>query len=321
MLRRILLGLLTVLLLLVLGVGALLVQAHRAIDRERAPLPSAEQIAAFVEGPADDLPVRLRWIDTASQPMPRSAVLDPGGDPSPAEPYVMSHPAFVLEWADGRILLIDAGMRRESAVDFGKPLEALGGAGPLTAHTTTADALGEAAARVQGIVFTHLHSDHVDGVVALCAGRRSSPLPAFMTVAQAERSNHTTTPGLALLDEAGCVIKRVLAEEPLRALPGFPGVAVIDAGGHTPGSEIVLARVQAPGDDARLYAFTGDTVNHLDGVRHDVPKPYLYRKLLVPESDERQAELRHFLVALERAPSFTVLVSHDQRALAAALGP
>jgi glyoxylase-like metal-dependent hydrolase (beta-lactamase superfamily II) len=231
----------------------------------------------------------------------------------------MSHPAFVLEWADGRILLIDAGMRRDVAVDFGRPLETLGGAGPMTAHTTAADALGAAAARVQGIVFTHLHSDHVDGVVALCAARPASPLPAFMTVAQAERPNYTTRPGLALLDESGCVSKRILADEPLRAVPGFPGVAVVAAGGHTPGSEIVLARVRAAGG-VRLFAFAGDTVNHLAGVRHDVPKPYLYRKLLVPESDERQAELRRFLVALERGSGFTVLVSHDQRALVAALG-
>lgn len=320
MLKRIALGL-AVALVAVLALAALgLVSAHRAIDRERAPLPSDAEIAAFVRKPVADLPVRLRWIDTASQPMPRSAVLDPDADPSPGEPYVMSHPAFVLAWADGRLLAIDAGMRREAALDFGGPLEALGGASPITPHASVADALGPDAARIGGIVFTHLHSDHVEGVLGLCGAGRSGRLAAFMTVAQAERPNYTTRPGLALLDEAACVERRLLPEERLRALPGFPGVAVIDAGGHTPGSQIVLARVREAAGE-RLYAFAGDTVNHLDGVRHDVAKPYLYRKLMVPESDERQAELRRFLARLERDDGFVVLVSHDQRALAAALGP
>lgn len=317
MLKRILIGLGALVLLAVVFLGSALVLAHRAIDRERAPLPSADEIARFTGAPIDDLPVRLSWIDTASQPMPRSAVLDPEKDPAPDEPYVMSHAAFVLEWADGRILLVDAGMRRDSALAFGKPMETLGGAGPITAHTDTAAALGEAARRVRGIVFTHLHSDHVDGVVALCAAVPDATVTAFMTIAQAERPNYTTQPGLALLDQASCVQKQLLAEQPaLRPLPGFPGVAVIDAGGHTPGSEIVLARVRT-GDGVGLYAFAGDTVNHIDGVRHDVAKPWLYRTFLIPESDERLGELRRFLAGLEREPGFTVLVSHDQAALLA----
>jgi glyoxylase-like metal-dependent hydrolase (beta-lactamase superfamily II) len=322
MLKRIVLGLALVIVVLASLAALALVSAHRAIDRERAPLPTAEELARFATGPVPDLPVRLRWIDTATQAMPRSAVLDPGADPAPDEPYVMSHPAFVLEWADGRLLLIDAGMRREAALEFGGPLEALGGASPIEPRTSVADALGASAANVGGIVFTHLHTDHVEGVLGLCTPAREQKLAAFTTVAQAERSNYTTRPGIALLEEATCVERRVLSEDRLRALPGFPGVAVLDAGGHTPGSQIVLARVRGQDPDAgeRLYAFAGDTVNHIDGVRHDVPKPYLYRTLLVPESDDRLGELRRFLAGLERDGGWVVLVSHDQRALAAALG-
>ncbi len=319
MLRRILLALLALVGIGVVAVAALLVSAHRAIDRERAPLPDDATLDRFAIARESDLPVRLRWIDTASQPMPRSAVLDPDGDPSPGEPYVMSHPAFVLEWADGRMLLIDAGMQREAALDFGGPLEALGGAEPIVPHRSTAEVLGPTVDRVRGIVFTHLHTDHVEGVLGLCTPARTGTLQTFMTTAQAERSNHTTRPGIALLDQAKCVERVRLPETTLREVPGFPGVAVIDAGGHTPGSQIVLARVNG-GDGERLYAFAGDTVNHLDGVRHDVAKPYLYRLLLVPESDERQTELRRFLAGLERSRGYVVLVSHDQRALTAALG-
>ena len=317
MLKRILLGIVVVLALLVLGAGGFIVQAHRAIDREHAPLPTASDLDRFAAAPADDLPVRLSWIDTASQPMQRSAVLDPAKDPAPTEPYVLCHPAFVLQWADGRILLIDSGMRHDQAISFGKPTEILGIAGPVTPHADTATALGDAVKRVGGIVFTHLHTDHVDGVVALCAARTQQPLSAFMTVAQAERANYTTRPGVALLDEAGCVRKQVLPDDAtLRTVPGFTGVAVIDAGGHTPGSEIILARV-ATADGVRSYAFAGDTVNQLDGIRHDVPKPFFYRTFLIPESETRLGELRRFLAALERERGFTILVSHDENALVA----
>lgn len=317
MLTRILLGVVALLLVLVLGLGLFLRSAHQAIDAERAPLPTDADLAAYADGPTFDLPVRAWWIETATQAMPRSAVLDPAGDPQPDAPFVMSHPAFALQWTDGRILLIDAGMRRDSALSFGKPLEWLGGAGPLVPGASAAAALGTDLARVKGIVFTHLHSDHVDGAVELCAADPAPAIAAFTTVAQAERPNHTTQPGLDLLAEASCVKLRPLGGAgPLHRVPGFPGVVVIDAGGHTPGSQIVLVRLAAA-TGMRLLAFAGDTVNHHDGIRHDVPKPWAYRTFIVPESDERQQELRRFLAALERQRGFTVLVSHDEASLRA----
>lgn len=317
MLTRILLGVVALLLVLVLGLGLFLRSAHQAIDAERAPLPTDADLAAYADGSTFDLPVRAWWIETATQAMPRSAVLDPAGDPQPDAPFVMSHPAFALQWTDGRILLIDAGMRRDSALSFGKPLEWLGGAGPLVPGASAAAALGTDLARVKGIVFTHLHSDHVDGAVELCAADPAPAIAAFTTVAQAERPNHTTQPGLDLLAEASCVKLRPLGGAgPLHRVPGFPGVVVIDAGGHTPGSQIVLVRLAAA-TGMRLLAFAGDTVNHHDGIRHDVPKPWAYRTFIVPESDERQQELRRFLAALERQRGFTVLVSHDEASLRA----
>ena len=115
---------------------------------------------------------------------------------------------------------------------------------------------------------------------------------------------------------AACASRSLPDDVTLRTLPGFPGVAVIDAGGHTPGSEIILARV-ATADGVRSYAFAGDTVNQIDGIRHDVPKPFFYRTFLIPESETRLGELRPFLAALERERGFTILVSHDENALVA----
>ncbi len=311
MLRRGLVGALALLGTAVVAVALALAWAHVAVRREQAPLPAASELGFF----GNDGPVRAAWINTASQPMPRSAVLDSAFDRFPRKHYVMSYPAFVLQWADGRLLLIDAGMRRQSALEFGRPIEWLGGAGPIRPLTSVAEGLGPAASAVRGVIFTHLHVDHVDGIVDVCK-RAGHEIEAFMTQAQAERPNYTTRPGLKLLDEAGCVRRRMLPETTRRPVPGFPGVFVIAAGGHTPGSEIVVAHVN-DGERARVLVFTGDIANSIDGINQDIPKPFLYRWLVVPEAGARQRELRGYLRALRDESGFTLLVSHDQAQLEA----
>jgi len=306
--RRILRWLLrTVIGLLLVAAGGLW-WAHRAIDAERAPLPAVKDVAGGRV--VDDQPLRVSVINTASQPMARSGVLDAERDPDTAQPYVMSHPSFVLEWADGRILLIDTGMTPEQATAFGKPIQMIRDAQPIEPHQSTADALGVDAARVRGIIFTHPHTDHTGGIAAICA-RADHDIPVFMTTAQAERPNYTTRPGLAQIRDAGCARPVRLDGGPLMPVPGFPGVFVIDAGGHTPGSQIVLAQVGS-GDVMHRYAFVGDIVNNRDGIEHDIPKPWVYRTFIVPESETRQEELRRFLKQIEDEAGATPLVSHDQ---------
>ena len=306
--RRLLRWLLRTVIGLVLVAAVGLVWAHHAIDAERAPLPAVADIAG--SRVVNDQPLRLSVINTASQTMARSGVLDPERDPDTNQPYVMSHPSFVLEWADGRILLIDTGMTPEQATAFGKPIQLIRDAQPMEPHGSTADALGVDAARVRGIIFTHPHTDHTGGIAALCA-KAGHDIPVFMTTAQAERPNYTTRPGLAQIRDSGCARPMRLEGGALMPVPGFPGVSVIDAGGHTPGSQIVVAQVGS-GDITKRYVFVGDIVNNIDGIEHDIPKPWVYRTFIVPESEPRQEELRRFLKQVEAQAHATPLVSHDQ---------
>jgi len=288
-----------------LGLAALLTWAHHGIRLERGPLPTAEEIAAAAAD-EPDRPLRLSVIETARQIMPRSAVLDPERDPSPDAPYQMTHAAFVLEWADGRILLVDAGMPPDEAAAFGKPLEWLADAAPMQPIAELSTQLGEARTRVGGILFTHLHTDHVGGLAGLCAGR-TTPLPVFMTEAQAERPNYTTRGGLSAIEESSCAEKTVVAGGALRAVPGFPGVYLVPAAGHTPCSEIVIVVLA----DGTRWALLGDIANAVDGVKYDVPKPSLYSLLIVPEDGERLGELRRWLAALSRNMGLGLLPAHD----------
>jgi len=312
--RKILIGVLGVVAAVVVAAALGLTWAHVAIRHERPALPSGEMIVTNLAG--DDRPVRLTYINTATQAMPRAAVLAAGLDPHPAEPYVMSHPAFVLEWADGRILLIDTGMTHDGANDFGKPIQWMMGGAPIEPLVSVAKQLGDASERVRGVLFTHLHTDHTGGMHSLCKAVRHR-VRVFMTEAQTERPNYTSRPGLRLIRGAHCVRTVSLSDGPLIPLPGagrdaFPGVFVIPAGGHTPDSQIIVAHVTGP-DTPRTYVFVGDIVNNVDGITYDVPKPLLYRALIVPEDDTRQSELRLFLRELRDRFGFTLLVSHDQR--------
>ena len=285
--------------------------AHREIRSRDPDLPSDAEVLALAE--ASGGPRAIAWHETASQSLPRRQVLEPALDASPDEPYVMSHPSFALAWPDGRLLLVDLGMDHDAAVAFGRPLRWVGGGIPLT-FGGPAEALGPAAARVAGVVFTHLHTDHVEGVLGLCAARAGAALPAFQTAAQAELANYTTRPGRSLLERAGCVSPQRLAESRLAPVPGFPGVGVADAAGHTPGSQVVLAVLADAGRTRRL-AFTGDVANHVAGIRQNVGKPRLYRTLVVPESEPRLARVRLWLQHLERDLGFELLVAHDEAQL------
>jgi glyoxylase-like metal-dependent hydrolase (beta-lactamase superfamily II) len=312
--KRILLVVAALPLLLLVGLAMGVGWAHLAIRRERAPLPGVEEVRSSAAG--EDRPVSISWINTASQAMPRAAVLDPKRDALATLPYVMSHPAFVLAWSDGRLLLVDTGMDREGALAFGKPIERLSGAQPIEPLRSVAERLGPAGARVAGLVFTHLHVDHVEGVGALCA-EIPHPVPVFMTAAQREQANYSTRPGRWLLERAACAKPVVLeGNSPLLGLGGFPGVFVIAAGGHTPGSQIVIAHVRE-GEKLRTYAMTGDIVNQIDGINDDIPKPFLYSLILVPEDGERLGELRRYLRELRDRAGVVLLVSHDQAELEA----
>jgi glyoxylase-like metal-dependent hydrolase (beta-lactamase superfamily II) len=288
---------------------ALLGWTHWTIRQARPPLPSVDEIRAL-SIPAD-APVEVLAVDTATQRMSRGLVLEASLDPAPDLEYRMSHPAFLIRWADGRGLLVDLGMDSEAARSFGVPGEWLG-ADPIRTHGSAAELLARwLPGGPLAVIFSHLHSDHVQGVAALCEGRSTGELTLFQTRSQLGRGNYTTWPGWDLLDEVSCLRHQVLGEGRLAPVPGHPGVHVFSAGGHTPGSQVVVAQLRDR-DRNRLLVLTGDVVNHVGGIRHDIPKPDLYRLLVTPEADDRLGEVRRLLAALESDLGAELAVAHDR---------
>lgn len=312
-LRRVLRAIALLFGLAVAFVAALLVHAHIQIRQLDPELPTLAALQAQSELP--DLAIRVSYWNTSSQSASRARVLEASLDPSPATPYVMAHPSFLLEWADGRALLVDAGMNRAQAESFGRPLEWMGAA-PAVAHGGIAERFVPAlAGRPLAIAFTHLHTDHVGGVVALCSALPAdTPVRLFQTAAQMDLVNFTTWPGRAELDRAPCLARERLGDAPLAPLPGYPGAFAIRAAGHTPGSQILGAFVR-DASGVHGYLFAGDAANAIDGVRRDVPKPRAYQLLMVPENEARLARVRAFLREAEAA-GITIAIAHDEQHLA-----
>jgi glyoxylase-like metal-dependent hydrolase (beta-lactamase superfamily II) len=319
---------------LVFVVAALLVASilgwgHIGIRRVQPPLPTLEEV--LDADPTASLPVRLSYVNTASQRMPRSGVLDPKLDPEPHLDYVMSHTSFVLEWQDGRIFLIDTGMDAEGAIRFGGPLEQVAGADPIEPHKSTSDVLDRARSRVAGIGFTHLHADHTGGLQRLCRDLRADPerlasdrIPVYQTRYQLGALNHTTRTAKSQVREAQCTNVEPLLTQPLIPVPGFPGLSVIPAGGHTPCSQFFVAHVRSmPGmsegkySDIETWIFTGDIVNHVAGVEKNISKPPAYSWLVVPEDTGHLEVLRRYLKQLSDQKGVRLLVSHDRKQIEA----
>jgi glyoxylase-like metal-dependent hydrolase (beta-lactamase superfamily II) len=265
--------------------------AHFAIRAERPMLPPVTEVLALAQD--EDRPTRLRWIDTSTQEGLDGTIV---------------HPVFVLEWKDGRVLLVDTGMDAEAAVEFGEPAEWLLGSEPTVVGRPIDEALAGTRKRLVGLVFTHMHSDHTQGIKLLCfpeAGR----FDLYMPPAQFERSNYTTRIGGDPVENAPCASRIPLPDEGLGRLPGLAGVGVIRAAGHTPGSQMIVAWVGRK--NPRGYVLAGDVVFEFDQIPQDRPKSLLYRLLVTPEADVQLGEVRRWLQTLSQDHALDVVPSHD----------
>lgn len=296
MLRRIAIGIGVILALPLLVYAAVLAEAHLEMRRVAPTLPDVAAIQALRS--AADRPVRLRYVNSGTQRQSGGRTGTYGG--------------FLLEWTDGRAFAIDVGMTESGMQEFGDTLSSAMGAEAVATHGSVGAQLGARARRIEGVAFTHLHYDHTDGMSELCAVHGGT-IPVFQTADQATRDNFGTSPGRNDLVRSGCARLERLEGGPLLAIPGFPGLAAWAVGGHTPGSTAFAASI---GDT--LWIFSGDVTNSIGNLLDDVPKPWVYSTLLIPEAPRRLAELRPWFAARHREPNTQVLVSHDLDAIRAA---
>jgi glyoxylase-like metal-dependent hydrolase (beta-lactamase superfamily II) len=268
--------------------------AHWQINRIAPELPDWAALDAALN--VDDGPVAVAMINTASQTSTFGEI---------------GHPSIVINWPDGRRFLLDTGMPPDAAQAFGKPMEQYLGADRIKTYGALATQLGAAVDSVKGVAFTHLHSDHTAGLPGVC-GAQQLPAAVYQAPLQREELNYTTKMGMKSLDAAACP-REVLVDGVIKTVPGFPGLLAVSMGGHTPGSTLYAIRI-----DGQTWLFSGDITNDRRSILENLPKPWWYSTLVVPEDTERTAQLREWLRGLDERPGVTVLPAHDTLAMAAA---
>ena len=294
---RLFLALLALPIIGVLWLAAMLIPAHWQIRQVQSPLPAVEDIAAALQVTAG--PSAISYINTATQSGPLGTI---------------GHPGIVIEWPNGRGFLIDTGMPPEQAIAFGRPMETLMDAKPSQTFGAIHTQMGAAINSIAGIAFSHLHSDHTEGLVPLCAAQ-ARPATVFQSTTQRNEINYTTQPGEDALSEARCP-RQSLSAGTIKRVPGFPGLVAITAGGHTPGSTVYAVKVGRVN-----WVFAGDITNDMHSLHNDLDKPWVYRTLIIPEDTARLQQLRQWLQAMDQTPDFEVLVAHDIGAFEASAIP
>ena len=269
-------------------VATILMAAHWQIRQVEPPLPTAEAIEfALAE---ENAAAAISYINTATQSGPFGT---------------LGHVGVLIAWGDdSAAFLIDTGMPPKQAIAFGAPLERFLDAGPTRTFGAIDVQMGEAVQSIGGIAFTHLHSDHTDGVTGICAAQ-VAPATVYQTDLQRHLQNFGTKPGEANIAGAACT-REVLGTEVIKPIVDFPGVVAIAAGGHTPGSTIFATRF-----NGKIRIFAGDITNDMQSLHDNIDKPWAYTTFVVPENLSRQAELRLWLESLNQLENFEVLVAHD----------
>ena len=200
------------------------------------------------------------------------------------------HPAFQLRFPRGWIM-VDASIDREIAKDDERFSD--------ERYRRIQEALRDA----QLSVVTHEHADHVAGLV------RSPVLAdvqrhAMLTRAQMRVLLDKPNDPRIKLDSAAAARYLVVDYDPV--MPIAPGVVLIRAAGHTPGSQMVYVRLA----DGRELVLAGDVVWHHAAIASQTLKPESSTKGFGGEDRAAIAQQLEWLKELP--PAITVIPAHDQ---------
>jgi glyoxylase-like metal-dependent hydrolase (beta-lactamase superfamily II) len=263
-------------------------------------LDELRRLASSVPG---ERPLRVNHEQVAVGSLPRGAVF--AGE-SIRVPEPMSHGAFQIVYPNGYVVI-------DSAFDE-VGLHAMNPDAEFSAEGYAA--IQRALAGARKVAITHEHADHAGGFATLenperLVGRLVLTREQLANTEQLERARFPKALADALTP---------IDYERYFALA--PGVVLVKAAGHTPGSQMVFVQLA----DGKEFLFLGDVAWHMDQIRLLWYRPRLVTDLFIGE--DRDAVMAQFRTLHELAATGTVqlVASHDvdqRKALvdAGALGP
>lgn len=287
-LKRIALGLAVVVVVLVVASAAAWSwltarEPFPATSSYRIDLDALDALAREGDGA---LPVAVQHELVAIAGLPRAAVF--AGESFDEHPMV--HGGYRIAYADGRSVVVDAAFGEDGLAMFLYP-------GRYDARAF--DKLVETMLAADAVVLTHEHFDHLAGL------------------GQVE-DVETLAPRLVLNPEqlASAEAQQYLSEdlrsriEPVdyaEAMQVAPGVVLLRAPGHTPGSQIVYVR---PASGPALLLI-GDVAWDLDQIRNEHYRPRLVTDLVLGEDRDAVLNQMRALKDLLGSDRVVVVSSHD----------
>jgi glyoxylase-like metal-dependent hydrolase (beta-lactamase superfamily II) len=238
------------------------------------------------------LPIAVGYLSVLDDSGPESAAVE--GAPNTQSGRVT--PVFQIRYRQGWVM-IDAAQSRAAA----------GPAGHY--HQDNYDRIQTALRGARLIVATHEHSDHIDGVVRTPYLGELAP-KTMLTTAQLHTLLSKPPTYADVLDSAQA--RRYIVFDYELVLPIAPGIVLIRAPGHTPGSQMVYVQLAS----GRELMLVGDVVWHHDGIDLQRQRPDSTSTQFGEDRTPIGEEIAWLKYSVASA-GVALVVSHDASALEA----
>jgi glyoxylase-like metal-dependent hydrolase (beta-lactamase superfamily II) len=207
---------------------------------------------------------------------------------------VQARTAYQIVYADGTVM-VDTGMDLATHQFFGRGVEE-----PY--FPQSAARVAQALRSAKAIIVTHEHGDHIAGLLRSEFFNEIAP-KSIVTRAQLQTLlNEPQIPELRPTPEMTAKL-RVIDYSGIMAFA--PGIVLIKAPGHTPGSQMVYVALQS----GKELLLAGDVAWHMDGVRLNTGKDAPWIK----EPPELMAAELNWLNSLFRTEkNLSIVISHDE---------
>ena len=252
-----------------------------------ASLDDIRRTAALVPGAR---PLRVNFLKFAESHRTKNFSVDG----APAIASIQARTAFQVVYPDGTVM-VDAGMDKTVHDFFGRGVEE-----PYSQEA--AQHVERAVRDARLIVATHEHGDHLAGVVH---SPDAAALASKTVLTSAQVQTLVTTPQMPEIALTSDSAARFITIDYDTYYPLAPGVALIKAAGHTPGSQMVFVALAS----GREYLLIGDVTWHMDGVRQVRGKAAPW----VTEDARAVMDQLTWLNELSRTePELVIVASHDE---------
>ena len=252
-----------------------------------ADLGQIRQLASLIPGPR---PLRVNVIKFAESRRTKNFAVKG----SPAEPSVQARTAYQIVFSEGTVM-VDTGMDLATHRFFGRGTEE-----PYFPESQAR--VAKALANAKAIIVTHEHGDHIGGLIRSASFGELAPKSVLTRSQLVTLLNAPQMPELRPTSEMAAKL-RVIDYADVMAFA--PGIVLIKAPGHTPGSQMVYVALQSGGE----LLLAGDVAWHMDGVRLNTGKDAPWIK----EPPELMAAELDWLNGLDRTEkNLSIVISHDE---------